>query len=135
MPRNEVRLEGVEEALINLNREVENIKDRTVAGLLAGGLIIQREAQQNVPVEYGNLRGSAYTRKAMGNANAVEVGFTAAYALYVHENLEQTLKGQPRPSGLGVYWGPNGGPKFLERAVRDRTDDVVRAVASYASRR
>lgn len=50
---------------------------------------------------------------------AVIVGYTAPYALYVHENLEMKLAGKPRPSGLGVYWGPNGQPKFLEQPARE----------------
>lgn len=53
-----------------------------------------------------------------GAADAI-VGYTAAYALYVHENMEMKLAGEPRPSGLGVYWGPNGGPKFLEQPARE----------------
>jgi len=53
-----------------------------------------------------------------GRKVACIVGYTANYALFVHENLEMRLKGVPRPSGLGVYWGPNGGPKFLEGPFR-----------------
>lgn len=30
--------------------------------LVLGGLFLQRESQNNVPVEYGNLRASAFTR-------------------------------------------------------------------------
>lgn len=127
-------LEGMAEVQRNLNSEIAKIEGRTLAGLLAGGLIIQRAAQKNVPVEFGNLKGSAYTRKAMGNANAVEVGFTADYAVYVHENTAQKLKGQPRPSGLGVYWGPSGGPKFLERAMNESSRQVLNVVAAYAGR-
>lgn len=56
---------------------------------------------------------------------AVIVGFTAAYALFVHENMEMRLAGQPRPSGLGVYWGPKGGPKFLEAPFRELKDVLV----------
>ena len=28
----------------------------------------------------------------------------------------------PRASGLGVYWGPNGQPKFLEQPFRDNRE-------------
>lgn len=39
------------------------LKKRTMAqSLLVGGLRLQRESQKNVPVEYGNLRASAFTR-------------------------------------------------------------------------
>lgn len=40
---------------------------KTVAqGLLLVGLRLQREAQLRVPVEYGNLKASAFTRLAQG---------------------------------------------------------------------
>lgn len=55
---------------------------------------------------------------------SVAVGYTAYYALYVHENLDPVTMGMsiPRPSGLGVYWGPNGQPKFLEEPFRNNKD-------------
>lgn len=126
------RVKGVDKALNGLNKELRKIEGKTIAGLMAGGLIIQGEAQKRVPVEYGNLRGSAYTRKSRTNAKKVEVGFSAAYALFIHENMEQKLKGEARPSGLGVYWGPNGQPKFLESAMIDKQQEVLEAVAAYA---
>lgn len=94
--------------------------------------MFQAEAQRRVPVHKGNLRASAYTRKAQTNPKAVEVGFTAAYAIYVHENLEQKLKGKPRPDGTGVYWGPNGEPQFLTKAIQAKRDEALEAIRSYA---
>lgn len=128
-----VRIEGLEETLTALNAEIDQIKGKSIAGLFAGGLIVERKAKQYAPVEYGNLRGSGYTRRAMDDPNAVEVGFEALYALYVHENLEQKLAGQPRPSGLGVYWGPSGArPRFLATALSETSRQVVDMVAAYA---
>lgn len=61
------------------------------------------------------------------------VGYTAKYAIYVHENMEMKLKGQPRPSGLGTYWNP-GGPKFLERPARELRGELVKIIRSiYAA--
>ena len=115
-----------------LNREIRQIKGRSVAGLLEAGLGIERLSNQRTPREYGNLIGSSYTRVAQDDPNAVEIGYTAEYAVWIHENTEQKLKGQPRPSGLGVYWGPAGQPKFLESAVRDREQVTVQIVAKRA---
>ena len=52
---------------------------------------------------------------------SVAVGYMAYYALYVHENLDPKTMGMdiPRESGLGVYWGPHGQPKFLEQPFRE----------------
>lgn len=54
------------------------------------------------------------------------VGYTAGYAIYVHENMEiwppgMRLAGQPRPRGRGYYWDPQGQaqPKFLEQPARE----------------
>lgn len=119
------------EGLGDLNRQLKKLAKESPAAVrrasFAGGLVIQRASQENTPVEYGNLRGSAYTQKT---ALGAEVGHTAEYALFVHENMEQVLKGEPRPSGLGTYWNP-GGPKFLERAVNENAEEVRDIVEAY----
>lgn len=71
--------------------------------------------------------------EAAGDAEPVVlVGYTAAYALYVHENLEMKLKGQPRSHGKGLYWDPQGRgqAKFLEQPAREnqtRYAEIVKA--------
>lgn len=133
------KVEGLEEINRNLNRQIAGIKGDVLAGLLAAGLLVQRDAQLHVPVDTGNLKASAYTRKkpdAPANRPAVEVGFTAAYAVFVHENMEQTLKGQPRTSGSGKgrYWDPQGraGPKFLQNAVANNQRIILDTIAKHA---
>jgi hypothetical protein len=59
------------------------------------------------------MRGKKY-----GGKPSVLVGYEAAYALAVHEDVEMKLRGQPRPSGIGEYWGPHGQAKFLETPAR-----------------
>jgi hypothetical protein len=51
---------------------------------------------------------------------SVIVGYTAAYALYVHERIEMKLRGLPRKGGKGSYWDPQGRAqaKFLEAPAR-----------------
>lgn len=127
-----VRVEGVNETITALNAELAQIKGKSMAGLLAGGAIVERRAAETAPVEYDKLVGSKFTRKAPDDPNVVEVGFSALYALYVHENLEAKLKGTPRPSGLGVYWGPSGRPRFLALALQETSRDVINMVAQYA---
>lgn len=129
-----VRVDGLEKTVRELNRQISGVRDRSRAGLRAGGLLIQREAQKRVPVEYGDLKRSAFTRAVPDDADVIEVGFDAAYALYVHE-ATVVHRGEPRPSGLGVFWGPDGEPQYLTNAVTARMDDVVRVVASYAKPR
>lgn len=127
-----IKVEGMEAVVEALNARVNVIEGRTMGGLLAGGLKVEALSKRRVPVEYGKLRASGYSRKAMGHPLAVEIGFSAAYAVYVHENMEMKLAGQPRPSGLGAYWSPDGRPKFLESSVRELSDEFVKTVASHA---
>lgn len=54
---------------------------------------------------------------------SVIVGFISAVALWVHEMIERHA-GEPRQSGVGVYWGPRGGPKFLEGPARELSDEL-----------
>jgi hypothetical protein len=123
---------GLDEVMRNLNRQIEQIKGDVLAGLLEAGLFIQRAAQERVPVDTGNLKASAYTRNHPSERDAVEVGFTAAYAPFVHE-AEGKLKGQPRRggSGKGTYW-ETGEPKFLQKAVEDNLYKIVEIIRKRA---
>lgn len=62
---------------------------------------------------------------------SVIVGYTANYALYVHENIEMKGAGKPRANGKGNYWDPQGRAqaKFLEapaRQLRNELGSIVR---------
>lgn len=100
-------------------------------GLTKAGLDLQREAQRRVPVDTGNLKASAFTRLLPYQEPEVIVGFTAAYAIYVHE-MRMVNAGKPRTSGTGKgnYWDPQNRaqPKFLEEPFREMQDDILKTV-------
>lgn len=121
---------GVEELNRALRRLGGEVTAAVEAAAFAAGLVIQGKAQDNTPVEYGNLRASAYTKRIPKGA---QVGFTSEYALFVHENMEQKLEGLPRSSGLGTYWNP-GGPKFLERGVNENLHELDSIIRTYVAR-
>jgi hypothetical protein len=57
--------------------------------LIKAGFYIQRESMKIVPILTGNLRASAFTRfTGVGLQTRVQVGYTAAYAIFVHEIVE-----------------------------------------------
>lgn len=61
----------------------------------------------------------------------VVVGYTAAYALYVHENVEMKWKGKKRRKPhKGFYWDPQGRgqAKFLEGPARELKQEFQRIV-------
>jgi predicted cobalt transporter CbtA len=74
-------------------------------------------------------RMAAKTRK--DTKASVLVGYTASYALFVHENVEMKLYGQKRrkPS-KGFYWGPAGQAKFLEQPARMLQPELSKIVAT-----
>lgn len=111
-------VEGLDNVLKNLNKEIKGIKNRSLAGLKAAGLKVQAEAQRRVPVDTGNLKGSASTDTLSKNPPAVAISFGAAYGIFVHENLEATHI--------------NGEAKFLENAVRDLRTEIVDTVRAFA---
>lgn len=123
---------GLENVLKNLNEQIAGIENRSMAGLFEAGLKVEAGSNRKVPVQFGNLRASSYTRKGSDN-RSVEIGYIAAYAVFVHENLEQKLKGEPRASGKGVYWGPAGQPKFLESTINENQSNILEIIRKRAS--
>lgn len=111
---------GAEEFKQKLNAYSELKNKQVGTALSQAALLIKRDAQLRVPVEYGVLKNSARSRlyRRKKYRSWAEVKFTAAYALYVHENTREAWKGRPRASGKGAYWGPRGESKFLEKAWR-----------------
>jgi len=119
---------GIKEVLARMHEASEKMGRGCARGLKKAGLRLQRESQRLVPVDYGVLKASAFTRsEGEGFGTAVTVGYTAAYAVYVHENVEMKLKGEPRnPPHKGRYWDPQGRgqSKFLEEPVRRLNTDM-----------
>lgn len=71
-------------------------------------------------------------RTQRDSVKSVVVGYSAHYAIYVHENVEMKLRGKPRPKNRGVYWGPHGEAKFLEKPAREETRNLKAIVSRYA---
>jgi hypothetical protein len=113
-----IRIEGIPDAVAGLRAEGVRKPAQFKRGLTKAALLVQREAQKRTPVDTGMLRNSAYTRHidtGRGRFDVV-VGFTAAYAIFVHENLNAHH--------------PVGEAKFLENAVRASLPNIRRVVAS-----
>ena len=78
------------------------------ANAYRAGLYVQRESQKIVPIDEGNLKNSAFTRNIGGAGwlHDVIVGYTANYAVYVHEDPNARHK-------------PGKTYKFLEKILKD----------------
>ena len=110
-------------------------------GLKVCGVLLQHESQKLVPVDLGPLRASAFTRSSgNGMGTEVRVGYTAAYAVIVHEVLEAAhgeeynQKYAAEIASGAQYWykgawrtyhrrRPQEQAKFLEQPLRDLQND------------
>ena len=133
MARNGNSVDGFDEVIERLRREVKDIEDKSMDGLLAGAMQIQANAQRRAPQEDSNLVGGAYTRRTGGKQ--VETGFEAVYARRVHESREEKLRGVPRGANRrGRHWD-GGESAYLEKAVEDESDNVVNQIRARARRK
>ena len=117
---NLIKFKGVKEVKIKLRKANIKLGRSTEAGLLKGGLFLQRKSQKIVPVEFGFLKSSAGTRVIgkLWRADVV-VFYTASYAVYVHERTElQHKKGKEA--------------KFLEKPARIYRVEILRIIAQRA---
>lgn len=126
-------VKGLDKALKKTMQFKSQAHNKARRGLTKAGLFLKGESQKAVPVDSGNLRSSAFSF-LRPEAMRVVVGYTAKYAFWVHENLEQKLKGQPRKAsgakkGRGWYWNP-GGPKFLERPAKENERKIQQIIVT-----
>jgi hypothetical protein len=120
----QVYLSGLHEVTSRLTAEIKKIDFKSKAGLWEAGLMVKRRAQQYTPVDTGNLRSSAYTEAyttILGHS--VEIGYTASYAVFVHEMDPARLR---RPLRGNARW------KFLETALKELEPDIIRVIKERA---
>ena len=112
-----MKYKGANEVLKNLNKFILKSNIATHAGLATAYSFIKKESIRRTPVDTGHLKGSFYSRRlAYKGGPALEVGNTAEYALYVHENLENKHI--------------TGESKFLEKTIVENTDTILNILAS-----
>ena len=92
-------------------------KSNVVKALLIGGRMLQADSQRIVPVDTGQLKGSADTRVAPEVTPAVDVSYSTKYAIYVHEN---TRVAHNTPAHAQA--------KFLETPARLNREEYVQAI-------
>lgn len=116
----------------NMRRLVAQIRgpitQRAMAEIL---IIIEGRAVNLTPVDTSNLVNSRFrqvTNTLTGTKGVI--GYTAAYALYVHE-ASGKLRGRPRdPSkpGRGNFWDTDADPHFLAKGAEEALPEVGAAI-------
>ncbi len=87
------KLQGLAEHVSKLNYDIRQRKIVTRSGLIKAGLLIKRDSQKEVPVDKGDLKGSAYvTPEDAPRGFRVEIGYSKVYAVPQHEELGYSHK-------------------------------------------
>jgi hypothetical protein len=111
-----IKVYGADTVIKNMNKEIVKIKTVTSQRLLEVGLLVKGRSMKITPVDKGNLYNSAYSNLDKTNPVRpfVEIGYTASYAVYVHE-MPETYN----------FTKPGTGPKFLERALNESIKEII----------
>jgi len=162
-----IRVSGMDEVLINLNKELRKTKAKTKKGMISAGIFIQGESQRRTPRALGNLINSAFTvwdggyestpkfkddpgtsgiagkmakdhttviaeerAKLTGQKMAVEVGNSAYYALYVHEDM-QASHTKVDKEGKSFQQGQ---AKFLFAALEENLNAILSIIKGVVKR-
>lgn len=116
---------GFDKLMQNLNKEVGEIENRTAKGILTAIAHVRRDMDKTpplIPVDTGNLRSSwTVTTSKVGTAFEARFGFTANYAIYVHEIMGRKFN------------RPGAGPRFFYAALRRNQSTILEIIAQEAS--
>lgn len=113
-----VIITGTDKVLRNLNREILGIQNRTRAGMREAALVVRKRSQELTPVDTGHLKASAYTESFDSpKGPGAEIGYMAAYAVFVHEIDKNYTVGQ---------W------KFLETALKEKAKEILEIIRKRA---
>lgn len=113
-----VSISGFDQIIKNLSAIIVEKGLASKKGLLEVAKMIRRDMAENqpfVPKDKGNLDLTwTVVPRTEGKQHGVTFGFSANYALWVHEMI-----------GPNVKWSkPGSGPKFLESAINRNHDTI-----------
>jgi hypothetical protein len=153
-------IKGFDEVIRNLNAEIEQIKERSMKGLIKSAIIIRRDMDRTpplIPVDKGNLRASWFvvTTKGLESAKPAFKGVTNSVTQKLNDSYDQAVaEAQGMAAGktsfivigfganyaspvhemIGdINWNrPNSGPKFFEAAIKRNSAKIVETIKNNA---
>lgn len=135
MARKEFKITGFDKVKRNLNKEIQGIKGRSMKGLIESAIIVRVDMEKTppkIPVDTGNLRASWFTTQVRTlKGIGLIMGFSANYAILVHERVE----GAPWGDGTvgKVNWNRSGsGPKFLQASLFRNAPLILQTIQKNA---
>lgn len=125
---------GVANFLSKLGKEAQRRSHAAEVGLKRCGALLLNESMKLVPVDTGFLRRSGkIVATGLGNTAVVQVGYSAAYSVFVHENLDvahgdvfNQKYAEQIKAGLMKSRGPNQQAKFLEQPFVELRPEFLR---------
>ena len=131
-----MKLQGGRNLIFNISRKKLNYERKFLGGAILAAALIRRDMDMTppvIPVDTGNLRATWFTVTSLMGSGPVPaeaaamargrtllvMGFSAAYALQVHERKWKTGK------------RPGSGPKFLEASVKRNKDRAIKIIAGH----
>ena len=107
------KIRGMDQVVATLQKEIGKMRKGSILGLVEAVEFIHADTEKTpplTPVDTGNLRSSWSTRifrNGQEKRSYIAFGYTANYALYVHEMIGS------------INWSrPNSGAKWLEYAIK-----------------
>lgn len=113
-----VRIIGVDNIVAKLNKETKQINNKSTKGLINCSIIIRRAMDKEeplIPLATGNLRASWFATPLKGVHPLIVMGFTANYAVEVHESNKS-------------YKRPGSGYLFFEKAIEHNYEKIIQAI-------
>ncbi len=123
-------MEGLDKLTARLRKSGKLSAKRLAGPLKLEAELIMTKAKKLTPVDLGTLRGSGHVKKPVITRNTAKVvlgfgGAASAYALAVHEHPSRH---SPSSWRGGISFNV-GGPKYLERPVKEARKGFGRRVA------
>lgn len=125
---------GVGMFLSKLGKEAQRRSHAVEIGLKRCGMLLLRESMKIVPVDTGFLRRSGkVVATGLGNTTVVQVGYSATYSIFVHENLDNAhgeaynrKHAEEIAAGLLKSRGPNQQALFLSKPLVELRGEFLR---------
>lgn len=125
MSRKSFQIRGFDKLMKQLNTEVAGIQDRTAKGILKAVAHVRTDMDKTpplIPIDSGNLRRSwTVVTYNVSDAFVARFGFTANYAIPVHEVMGRSFK------------RPGAGPRFFYAAIRRNQQKILDIIAEEAA--
>ncbi len=130
----EFKMEGLDQLSARLKKSGK-LSAQNMAGplFLEAGLIMTKSQKHFVPTDQGPLKSSGHVKRPKITSRKATVilgygGAASAYALAVHEH--PSSHSPPSWQGVNVKF-TTGGPKYLERPVKEARKGFGRRVARH----